>query len=104
MSIFARLSTKSIPIIEFVIPIVCFLIAVSFLPGYFQCAFGDPFGVWLLGAIFLWNSIGLVLSFVFPSNIVKIIVGLIFCIPLCAFVFFIPATVTALHSCVNVNG
>jgi hypothetical protein len=104
MSIFSKLLTRSVPVIEFVIPLVCFLIAACFLPDYVQSAFADPFGVWLLGAMFLWNCIGLVLSFTFPQNFVKVIVGLIFCLPLSAFTFFVPATVAGLHSCVNLSG
>jgi hypothetical protein len=108
MSIFAQLApkfaSKGIPALAFVMPLLCFWIAASVVPAYSQLAFADPFGIWLLGAMFLWNCIGLVLSFVFPSNLVKVIVGVLFCIPLCAFAFFVPATVIGLHSCVKISG
>ena len=96
MSIGTKLTTMIAPLAEFAVPLVCFLIA-CFLPGYAAYAFTDPFGIWLVGAMFLWSCIGLVLNFVCPQIFVRIIVGVVFSLPLSIFVYFVPTTVNALH-------
>lgn len=104
MSILSKLKASNIPLIEFAVPFLFIPVAACLSPNFLSAAFADPFGIWLLGAMFLWNCIGLVLGFVFPFTFVRVIAGLIFSLPLCTLSFFIPSLVNALHGCVNVNG
>src|SRR5271170_7427769 len=86
------------PVALFLAPWI--LVALSWLvaPTYYGNAISDPICIGLLIGMLVWDVLGLGLTRVAPSALVKFLVFLFFTLPLCIGASIVPAVVTILHA------
>jgi hypothetical protein len=93
-----RLMQQMGPIALFFLPWILIAITLGVSPHYWAPAFSDPICAWALVGMFIWDVIGLVLSMISPSGIVKFVCFLFFTLPLCIAATLVPAVVTILRA------